>query len=48
MKLKRIAALAGTVALAVTLAACGSSEKTVDQAPAAGSGRIHRGRRWSA
>ncbi len=38
MKLSRIAALAGTLALTVALAACGSSEKTVDQAPAAGSG----------
>ena len=38
MKLARLATLAGTIVLATALAACGSSEKTVDQAPAAGSG----------
>src|SRR5690349_20335507 len=35
MKLARLATLAGSVVLATALAACGSSEKTVDQAPAA-------------
>ena len=34
MMLTRWASVIGSVALAVTLAACGSSEKTVDQAPA--------------
>jgi putative multiple sugar transport system substrate-binding protein len=43
MKLTRLAALAGTVALTVTLAACGSSEKTVDQAPAPGSAPVAGG-----
>jgi putative multiple sugar transport system substrate-binding protein len=38
MMLTRWASVIGSVALAVTLAACGSSEKTVDQAPAAPSG----------
>ena len=36
MKLTRLAAMAGSVVLATTLAACGSSEKSVDQAPAPG------------
>jgi putative multiple sugar transport system substrate-binding protein len=43
MKLTRLAALAGTVALTVTLAACGSSEKTADQAPAPGSAPVAGG-----
>jgi putative multiple sugar transport system substrate-binding protein len=43
MKLTQLAALAGTVALTVTLAACGSSEKTVDQAPAPGSAPVAGG-----
>jgi putative multiple sugar transport system substrate-binding protein len=38
MRLTRLAAAAAALALSVTLAACGSSEKTADQAPAAGSG----------
>ncbi|MGI5132166.1 multiple monosaccharide ABC transporter substrate-binding protein [Pseudonocardia sp. CA-107938] len=38
MRLTRWAAAAAAVALSVTLAACGSSAKTADQAPAAGSG----------
>ena len=38
MKLPRLVTLATGVVLATALAACGSSEKTVDQAPAAGSG----------
>jgi putative multiple sugar transport system substrate-binding protein len=38
MKLARLAATASALALTMALAACGSSEKTVDQAPAAGSG----------
>ena len=38
MKLARLATMAASVALAASLAACGSSEKTVDQAPAAPSG----------
>ena len=36
MKLARLATVAGSIVLATALAACGSSEKTVDQAPAAG------------
>jgi putative multiple sugar transport system substrate-binding protein len=36
MKLARLATMAGSIVLATALAACGSSEKTVDQAPAAG------------
>lgn len=36
MKLARLVATAGSLVLAATLAACGSSEKTVDQAPAPG------------
>src|SRR3954452_21859130 len=35
MKLARLATLAGSLVLATALTACGSSEKTVDQAPAA-------------
>src|SRR4051794_3363671 len=38
MKLARLATMATGVVLATALAACGSSEKTVDQAPAAPSG----------
>ncbi|HEY0811786.1 MAG TPA: multiple monosaccharide ABC transporter substrate-binding protein [Pseudonocardia sp.] len=38
MKMARLAATAGALALTMALAACGSSEKTADQAPAAGSG----------
>ena len=37
MKLARLATMAASLVLATALAACGSSEKTVDQAPAAGS-----------
>jgi putative multiple sugar transport system substrate-binding protein len=37
MKLVRLAATAGALALSMALAACGSSEKTADQAPASGS-----------
>jgi putative multiple sugar transport system substrate-binding protein len=36
MKLARLAGMAMTAVLAVAVAACGSSQKTVDQAPAAG------------
>ncbi|HSU07883.1 MAG TPA: multiple monosaccharide ABC transporter substrate-binding protein [Pseudonocardia sp.] len=36
MKIARLATVAGSIVLATALAACGSSEKTVDQAPAAG------------
>ena len=36
MKLARLATMAASIVLATALAACGSSEKTVDQAPAAG------------
>ena len=43
MMLTRWASVIGSVALAVTLAACGSSEKTVDQAPAAPSGAAAAG-----
>ena len=38
MKLARLATMAGSVVLVTALAACGSSEKTVDAAPAAPSG----------
>ena len=37
MRLTRLTTVAGSIVLATALAACGSSEKTVDQAPAAGS-----------
>lgn len=37
MKMARLAATAGALALGMALAACGSSEKTADQAPASGS-----------
>ena len=43
MKLTRLAALASGVVLAATVAACGSSEKTVDQAPATGGGATAAG-----
>ena len=36
MKLARLATMAGSLVLATALAACGSSEKTADQAPAPG------------
>ena len=43
MMLTRWASVIGSVAIAVTLAACGSSQKTVDQAPAAPSGAAAAG-----
>ncbi len=37
MQLKRLAVMAGGIVLAAAVAACGSTQKTVDQAPTAGS-----------
>jgi len=43
MKLARLATMAGSIALALALTACGSSQKTTEQAPATGGGESAAG-----